>query len=188
MPPRSRHPGDLRRSRPFGHAVANGGIYSLYRIESRPVPVHDVTMHLPPVSGTSKYPADNELYDRGYELVEAAAAIRGLADDPAGVRALPALLGCIEAALHELGRAVSSFDETVGRLMSTDAKADRVQRGFMTLSLTLADAELASTAARGLAASCRTVPSQGRAARDTSLARPEDSVPDSDDSSWRQRR
>jgi hypothetical protein len=37
---------------------------------------------------------DNELYDRGCDLVEAAAAIRRLADAPEAARAVPAVLGC----------------------------------------------------------------------------------------------
>lgn len=98
----------------------------------------------------SKRPPDNELYDRGCDLVEAAIAIRRLADDPGTMRALPAALGCIEAALHELGCATASFDVTSGRVVPTEAMAHRMHRGFMNLGLALADAELASTAARGL--------------------------------------
>jgi hypothetical protein len=108
-------------------------------------------MPLSPASQGSKRPADNELYDRGCDLVEAAMAIRRLADDPGAARALPALLGCMETALHELGCAVASMDETSSHSMPTDAIADRMHRGFMNLGLALADAELASTAARGLA-------------------------------------
>jgi len=99
----------------------------------------------------SKRPPDNELFDRGCDLVEAASAIRRLAENPGTMRALPALLGCIEAALHELGCATSSFDLTSSRVMPTEAVANRMHRGFMNLGLALADAELASTAARGLA-------------------------------------
>jgi hypothetical protein len=85
-------------------------------------------------------------------LVEAAMEIRHLADDPAAARAVPALLGCVEAALHELGCAVVSLDETSGYAVRTDTMADRMHRGFTNLGLALADAEFASTAARGLAA------------------------------------
>jgi hypothetical protein len=131
--------------------VPGGGIYSLDRIVAPPLPLHDVGMPLPPATGASKRPADNELYDRGCDLVEAAMAIRRLADDPTAGRALPAVLGCIEAALHELGCAVSSFDETSTRAIPSEAMADRMHRGFMNLGLMLADAELAATAARGLA-------------------------------------
>jgi hypothetical protein len=108
-------------------------------------------MPLSPVSRASKRPPDNELYDRGCDLVEAAVAIRRLSDDPAAGRAVPALLGCVEAALHELGCATASLDETSGDAMLTKAMADRMHRGFMNLGLALADAELAATAARGLA-------------------------------------
>jgi S-methylmethionine-dependent homocysteine/selenocysteine methylase len=113
--------------------------------------VHDPALPLSPVSQASKRPADNELYDRGCDLVEAAMAIRRLADDPAAGRALPALLGCMETALHELGCAAASMDETSSQSMPTNPMADRMHRGFMNLGLELADAELASTAARRLA-------------------------------------
>jgi hypothetical protein len=102
-------------------------------------------------SHATKRPADNELYDRGCDLVEAATAIRRLAEVPESERAVPALLGCIEAALHELGCAAASVDEASAHAMPTGALADRMHRGYMNLGLALADAELASTAARGLA-------------------------------------
>jgi hypothetical protein len=152
--------------------VLNGGIYSLDRIVLTSVPVHDPAMALSPVSQGSKRPADNELYDRGSDLVEAAMAIRRLADDPGAGRALPALLGCIEAALHELGCAAASMDETSRHAMPTEAMADRMHRGFMNLGLALADAELASTAARGLAGRSFAAASRGRRARDTKPSRP----------------
>jgi hypothetical protein len=81
-------------------------IYSLDRIAPWPVQVNDPGMAYSPLSNTTKRPADNELYDRGCDLVEAAIEIRRLADDPAAARAVPALLGCMEASLHELGCAV----------------------------------------------------------------------------------
>jgi hypothetical protein len=142
----------LPRSRDHhGRVVLSGGIYSLDRIVQPSAPVHDPAMPLSPAFHGSKRPADNELYDRGCDLVEAAMAIRRLADDPGTGRALPAVLGCIEAALHELGCAAASMDETSGQAMPTEAMADRMHRGFMNLGLALADAELAATAARGLA-------------------------------------
>jgi hypothetical protein len=146
---------------PLGRAVPNGAIYSLDRIVPEAVPVHDQDMPRPPISQPSKRPADNELYDRGCDLVEAAMAIRKLADDPATARAVPALLGCIEAALHELGCAVSTLDETARQPMLTAAIAQRLHRGFMNLGLALADAELASTAARGLAGRALAAASSG---------------------------
>jgi hypothetical protein len=131
--------------------VLRGRIYSLDRIAQPPGPLHDRGMPTPPSSRTSKRPPDNELYDRGCDLVEAAMAIRRVADEAGAERAVPALLGCMEAALHELGCAAVSLDET-GHGTRTGPVADRMHRGFMNLGLALADAEFASTAARGLAA------------------------------------
>ena len=105
---------------------------------------------------------DNELYDRGCDLVEAAAAIRRVADAPEGARAVPAVLGCIEAALHELLWATAALEVTSARTVEerfagcTDsritARSDRMQRGYANLEDALADAERASCAARSLAA------------------------------------
>jgi hypothetical protein len=96
-------------------------------------------------------PADNELYDHGCDLVEAAMAIRRLSEDRQAERAVPALLGCVEAALHELGCAVTNLDEMAIETRVPQEVAQRMHRGFMNLGLALADAEFASTAARGLA-------------------------------------
>ena len=142
-------------------------------------------MPLPPGYQASKRPADNELYDRGCDLVEAATAIRRLASDPEAARAVPALLGCIEAALHELGCAAASFNEANAHAMPTEEMADRMHRGFMNLGLALADAELASTAARGLAGRSLAVSSRGGSALDTSLPRSPGELADSRDSARR---
>jgi hypothetical protein len=132
--------------------VLCGRIYSLDRIARPPAYVDDRGMPSLPGTPTSKRPADHELYDRGCDLVEAAMAIRRLADDPGAERAVPALLGCVEAAMHELGCAAVSLDETSRDEVPAGAVADRMHRGFMNLGLALADAEFASAAARGLAA------------------------------------
>ena len=105
---------------------------------------------------------DNELYDRGCDLVEAAAAIRRVAAAPEAARVVPAILGCIEAALHELVWASAILEETSARTVEahsrgcTDSRskprADRMQRGYANLQSALADAERASAAARSLAA------------------------------------
>jgi hypothetical protein len=161
----------------------SGAIYSLDRIVQPPRRMHDPAMPLTPVDHAFKRPPDNELYDRGCELVEAAMAIRRLADDAGAVRALPALLGCIEAALHELGCAAASMDEIGDQAMPTKAMAERMHRGFTNLGLALADAELASTAARGLAGRSLAAASRGRPVRESSLAQARDQEPDTDDSS-----
>ena len=98
-------------------------------------------------------------------------AIRRLAEDPAAGRALPALLGCMEAALRELGCAAASMDEACGRAIPTEATADRMHRGFTSLGLALADAELASSAARGLAGRWFAADSGGRPLRGTRAGR-----------------
>jgi hypothetical protein len=108
-------------------------------------------MHLTRDSQGGKRPADNELYDRGCDLVEATMAIRRLSDDRSAERAVPALLGCMESALHELGCAVSTLDEAFSEARVPPEIAKRMHRGLMNLGLALADAEIASCAARGLA-------------------------------------
>jgi hypothetical protein len=103
---------------------------------------------------------DNELFDRGCDLVEAATAIRRVADAPEAVRAVPAVLGCIEAALRELLWAAAALEETSARTVEqrsagTDwiatRRAERMRLGYANLETALADAERASAAARSLA-------------------------------------
>jgi hypothetical protein len=104
---------------------------------------------------------DNELYDRGCDLVEAAAGIRRLAGAREAARAVPAVLGCIEAALQELLWASAALEETTARSVEErtggctesrlNARFERMQRGYANLQRTLADAERASAAARSLA-------------------------------------
>ena len=96
--------------------------------------------------------ADNELYDRGCDLVAAATAIRHAAGRPHAARAVPATLGCIEAALRELVEAASGLELTTNEATGTpDSKSERMQRGYKNLRLALEDAECAAAAARPLA-------------------------------------
>jgi hypothetical protein len=114
------------------------------------------------VSAPSRRPPDNELYDRGCDLVEAAAAIRRLASDPCAARAVPAVLGCLEAALHELRGACPVMEYTTDRVARErerpepndrmGAVAGRMRQGFTNLERTLDDAEAAAIATRSLAA------------------------------------
>jgi hypothetical protein len=157
--------------------VLCGRIYSLDRIAQARAQVNDRGMPLSPGPRTSKRPADHELYDRGCDLVEAAMAIRRLADDPAATRAVPALLGCVEAAMHELGCAAVSLDEASGDEVPTGPMAGRMHRGFMNLGLAFADAEFATTAARGLAARAVSAASASRAARGYGLRIPDSRRP-----------
>jgi hypothetical protein len=122
--------------------------------DARPMSVSSARMPVPRAP-------DNELYDRGCDLVEAAAAIRRVAGAREGVRAVPAVLGCIEAALHELLWAAATFEETSAQSVEdrsaecTDSRSkprsERMQRGYANLQSALADAERASAAARSLA-------------------------------------
>jgi hypothetical protein len=119
-------------------------------------------MHPTVVSSPSTRPPDNELYDRGCDLVEAAASIRRLAADPRAARAVPAVLGCLEAALQELRGACPAMEETTDRATRAHerggpndrlrAVAERTRRGFANLERALNDAEDAAMAARSLAA------------------------------------
>jgi hypothetical protein len=112
-------------------------------------------MHPAAVAPHSVRPADNELYDRGCDLVEAAAAIRQLAGEPRAARALPAVLGCVEAALEELSGACVDMAETTeraGARRTPGPVAQRMRRGFANLQLALLDARGAAMAARSLAA------------------------------------
>ena len=119
-------------------------------------------MHPTVVTSPSTRPPDNELYDHGCDLVEAAASIRRLAADPRATRALPAVLGCLEAALHELRDACTAMEQTADRATrererakASDrllAAADRTRRGFTNLGRALDDAEDAAMATRSLAA------------------------------------
>ena len=66
------------------------------------MPRRDHTHIMRPSAGPLPSGADHELYDRGRDLAEAASAIRRIADSSDPARAVPGLLGCVEAALREL--------------------------------------------------------------------------------------
>jgi hypothetical protein len=97
---------------------------------------------------------DNELFDRACDLLEAAGAIRRLAADPRSARAVPGLLGCIEASLDELAAAsatLQSGDLADSAVIDATAEARR-RRGLGNLRVALADAAGAAQAARALTA------------------------------------
>ena len=98
-------------------------------------------------------PADNELYDRGCDLVEAAAAIGRLAEAPEAARALRAALARIEAALRELFAAAAAMEQTNARAAAGAVDVDaRMHTGYANLLWALDDAQTAAAAARALAA------------------------------------
>jgi len=107
---------------------------------------------------TSHRSPDNALYDRACDLVEAAAAIRHGATDARATPAVPAVLGCIEATLHELSRACTALQHANAQASATEgdprsrAAVARMERGLMNLRVALDDAEAAAQASRSLAA------------------------------------
>ncbi len=107
---------------------------------------------------TSVRDADNVLYDSGCDLVEAAASIARVAAAPEAARAMPAALGCIEAALQELLTAASGMEATTARAMTgcrngsrSQAVETRMHHGFANLQRALDDAKGAAGASRSLA-------------------------------------
>ena len=103
---------------------------------------------------------DNELFDHGCDLVQAAVAIRRAAASREASRAVPAALGCLESALEELLWATALLEETTAQTLSersrqradprATARSERMHRGYAALQLALADAERAASAARAL--------------------------------------
>ena len=104
----------------------------------------------------SRRDPDNELFDCGCDLVEAASAIRRLAADPQSARAIPALLGCIETSLQELAAAAAELEVSEHVVTTSDptlrAAQSRRCRGIANLRVMLADAAAAAHAARALTA------------------------------------
>ena len=106
--------------------------------------------------------ADNELYDHACELVEAATAIRNSADRLEAVRALPAVLGCMQEAIRELSVANVAMERSAAEAMQAGAPVgdahwrrrvtNRMHRGFENLSAALEDAQQATGACRALVA------------------------------------
>ena len=95
---------------------------------------------------SSRRDADNELYDFGCNLVDAAAEICRAVADPDASPAVPALLGCIEAALYELSCASAALQRESAQRpdIRPDARgravAARLERGYANLSVALEDA------------------------------------------------
>jgi hypothetical protein len=106
--------------------------------------------------------AENELYDRGCDLVEAATAIRPRRGQPRRRARSLGPSGCVEAALRELNRACAALEVTTvvpveaRRPVDADPRTwrriDRAHRGFANLYSALDEAEAASAAVRALAA------------------------------------
>ena len=137
-------------------------IWSLDRMASVADSTDDLRMSVSSDRHLSGRAPDNELYDYGCDLVGAAGAIRRVSEAADATRAVPAVLGCIEATLHELLWAVAALESTTTRSMAGRAarcddprlqpRSDRMNQGYANLQNALADAERASAAARSLAA------------------------------------
>jgi hypothetical protein len=119
-----------------------------------------VCMRVTPTPGSPARAPDNELYDRGAELVEAAAAIRRIAGSTEAGRAIPAVLGCIESSLQELVLASAALERTTTSITSSTPPerdrheqrvVERMHRGYANLRESLFDAQAAAAAARSLA-------------------------------------
>ena len=125
-------------------------------------------MRTSPTARPTRRDADNELYDQGCDLVEAAAAIRRAAGEPEAARAVPAVLGCIESALHKLVWASLALERTSVDLVTqtpglrANPVTERMQRGFANLQRALSDGESASAAARSLTSRAFTASSAAR--------------------------
>jgi hypothetical protein len=112
------------------------------------------------VTVTSQRDPVNELYDRGCDLVDAAAAIRRATASPAAAGAAPALLGCIEHALAELEDAALALGVAADVAVSaaphrgerTEERRKRMRDGFARLEAGLRDAKDVAAASRALAA------------------------------------
>jgi hypothetical protein len=146
------------------HPTAGADVISICRLDRmavRPDRRDAPNMSVSPGPTPSLRAADNELYDRGCDLVEAATAIRRVSGAADAARAVPAVLGCIESALHELLWATAALEETTTRSVAGLAaqcadprmqpRSERMQHGYANLQSALADAERASAAARSLA-------------------------------------
>ena len=132
-------------------------------------------MHAVATAKRSSRQADNELYDRGCDLVEAASAIRHAAQAPEATRAIPAVLGCMESALQELALASVALEQTSAGSLAKNARGcessriaaigERLDRGYANLQEALFDAERASAAARSLASRALTASGTVRPSR-----------------------
>jgi hypothetical protein len=101
----------------------------------------------------AKREADNEIFDRSCDLLEAARAIRHLSTDARATAAVPAVLGCIEASLRDLAEGIGELRRTLPTPgVEQGEAAERARRGLTNLRGALDDAAMASEAARALSA------------------------------------
>jgi hypothetical protein len=101
--------------------------------------------------GAGMRTAENELYERACELVEAAEGIRRSSEARASAVAVPAALACMQDAIANLARACVALERAV-QGPADDDRIERMHRGFANLAAALDDAQRAGGAARALAA------------------------------------
>jgi hypothetical protein len=112
---------------------------------------------------TIREQAENELYERAGELVEAAAAVRRAAGRPGAadaVQAVPAVLGCMQDAIRDLNLAAVALERAAAEAVQARGRESddrrrvigRMRRGFQNLAAALDDAQQASGASRALVA------------------------------------
>lgn len=97
---------------------------------------------------------DIELYDHACELVQATAAIRHSVADPDSADAVPALLGCVEAALRDLAFVADELERATNAhaAKSTEKQRARAAHGHHNLQVALGDAAIAARVAQALVA------------------------------------
>jgi len=109
-------------------------------------------------ASASRRDVENAVYDFGCDLVAAASGIARCAAERDAARAVPSLLGCVEAALQELSVACAALERANAwtSRQETDPRRGtamaRLDRGYKNLAVALGDAQGASRAARSLAA------------------------------------
>jgi hypothetical protein len=162
-----------------GRRTLNGvAIAAMWALDCMATPVHGrkpAAMRTPPPAPPVHRAPDNELYDHGCDLVQAASAIAHAATSAEAARALPAALGCIEAALRELRLATVAMEQTTITTTAACETADthrrrraidaRMHRGYASLQRALDDAHGAAAASRALVARALETASGGKQLR-----------------------
>lgn len=137
-----------------------GFTYRLDRMASAPQRGDPWRMRSPPTQSPGI--TYDDIYDPACDLVEATARMRRAAATLQDAQLAPALLNCIEAALHDLAWTAAALEATSVRSTTEHRRGpadprgpvlvERMQRGWANLQKTLMDAERTAAAARPLVA------------------------------------